>query len=169
MMVYSIHVSVLLYEYIHTINISTYVYHQQHTCMHYHKYYIRRPIPTIILWVGVWVALPICTGEPHVTFIKLICTGEQPRVTFIKLICTGEQPRVTFIKLICTGEPHVTFNCQAYQHAKKATTKVHIFAQWTTTVPPVELTGPWDQGVLNTDGPSGHLRRNATTYNTHKS
>ena len=155
MMVYSIHVSVLLYEYIHTINISTYVYHQQHTCMHYHKYYIRRPIPTIILWVGVWGALPICTGEPHVTFIKLICTGEQPRVTFIKLICTGE--------------PHVTFNCQAHQHATKATTKVHMFAQWTTTVPPEELTGPWDQGVLITDGPSGHLRRNAATYNTHKS
>ena len=155
MMVYSIHVAVLLYEYIHTINISTYVYHQQHTCMHYHKYYIRRPILTIILWVGVWGALPICTGEPHVTFIKLICTGEQPRVTFIKLICTGE--------------PHVTFNCQAHQHATKATTKVHMFAQWTTMVPPEELTGPWDQGVLITDGPSGHLRRNATTYNTHKS
>ena len=128
MMVYSIHVSVLLYEYIHTINISTYVYHQQHTCMHYHQYYIRRPIPTIILWVGVWGALPICTGEPH-----------------------------------------VTFNCQAHQHATKATTKVHMFAQWTTTVPPEELTGPWDQGVLITDGPSGHLRRNAITYNTHKS
>ena len=155
MMVYSIHMSVLIYEYIHTINISTYVYHQQHTCMHYHKYYIRRPIPTIILWVGVWGALPICNGEPHVTFIKLICTGEQPRVTFIKLICTGE--------------PHVTFNCQAHQHATKATTKVHMFAHWTTTVPPEELTGPWDQGVLITDGPSGHLRRNATTYNTHKS
>ena len=45
-------------------------------------------------------ALPIWTGEP--------------RVTFIKLICTGEQPRVTFIKLICTGEPHVAFNFQAY-------------------------------------------------------
>ena len=105
--------------------------------------------------MGVWGALPICTGEPHVTFIKLICTGEQP--------C------VTFIKLICTGEPHVTFNCQAHQHATKATTKVHMFAQWTTTVPPEELTGPWDQGVLITDGPSGHLRRNATTYNTHKS
>ena len=100
-------------------------------------------------------ALPICTGEP--------------RVTFIKLICTGEQPRVTFIKLICTGEPHVTFNCQAHQHATKATTKMHMFAQWTTTVPPEERTGPWDQGVLITDGPSGHLRRNATTYNTHKS
>ena len=40
-------------------------------------------------------AIPICTGEPCVTFIKLICTGEQPCVTFIKLICTGE-PRVTF-------------------------------------------------------------------------
>ena len=51
----------------------------------------------------------------------------------------------------------------------KATTKVHMFAQWTTTVPPEELTGPWDQGVLITDGPSGHLRRNATTHNTHKS
>ena len=77
------------YEYIRTINISTYVYHQQHTCMHDHKYYIRRPIPTIILWGGggcVWGALPICTGEPRVTFIKLICTGEQPHVTFIKLI-----------------------------------------------------------------------------------
>ena len=109
--------------------------------MHDHKYYIRRPIPTIILWVGVRGALPICTGEP----------------------------RVTFIKLICTGEPHVTFNCQAHQHATKATMKVHMFAQWTTTVPPEELTGPWDQGVLITDGPSGHLRRNATTYNTHKS
>ena len=45
-------------------------------------------------------ALPICTGEP--------------RVTFIKLICTGEQSRVTFIKLICTGEPRVTFNFQAH-------------------------------------------------------
>ena len=58
MMVYSIHVSVLLYEYIHKINISTYVYHQQHTCMHDHKYYIRRPIPIIILWVGVWGHYP---------------------------------------------------------------------------------------------------------------
>ena len=47
-----------------------------------------------------WGALPICTGEP--------------RVTFIKLISIGEQPRVTFIKLICTGEPHVTFNFQAH-------------------------------------------------------
>ena len=47
--------------------------------------------------------------------------------------------------------------------------KVHTFTQWTTTVPPEELTGPWDQGVLITDGPGGHLRRNATAYNTHKS
>ena len=105
-MVYCIHVSVLLYKCIHTINISTYVYHQR---THDHKYYIRRPIPAVILW-GVWGAVPICTGEPRVTFIKLICTGEQPCVTFIKLICTGEQPCVTFIKLICTGEPRVTFN-----------------------------------------------------------
>ena len=44
-----------------------------------------------------------------------------------------------------------------------------MFAQWITMVPPEELTGPWDQGVLITDGPSGHLRRNATAYNTHKS
>ena len=44
-----------------------------------------------------------------------------------------------------------------------------MFAQWTTTVPPEELTGSWDLGVLITDGPSGHLRRNATAYNTHKS
>ena len=46
---------------------------------------------------------------------------------------------------------------------------MHTFAQWTTTVPPEELTGPWDQGVLITDGPGGHLRRNATAYNIHKS
>ena len=45
--------------------------------------------------VGGAGAVPICTSEPRVTFIKLICTGEQPCVTFIKLICTGE-PRVTF-------------------------------------------------------------------------
>ena len=38
-----------------------------------------------ILYCGGVGALPICTGEPCVTFIKLICTGEQPRVTFIKL------------------------------------------------------------------------------------
>ena len=53
MMVYCIHMSVLLYKCIHKINISTYIYHQQHTCMHDHKYYIRRPIPAIILWGGV--------------------------------------------------------------------------------------------------------------------
>ena len=46
---------------------------------------------------------------------------------------------------------------------------VHMFTQWTTAVPPEELTGPWDQGVSITDGPSGHLRRNATPYNTHNS
>ena len=40
-------------------------------------------------------AAPICTSEPHVTFIKLICTGEQPCVTFIKFLCISE-PRVTF-------------------------------------------------------------------------
>ena len=44
---------------------------------------------------GVWGAVPICTGQPRVTFVKLICTGEQPCVTFIKLICTSE-PLVTF-------------------------------------------------------------------------
>ena len=46
---------------------------------------------------------------------------------------------------------------------------MHTFAQWTTTVPPEELIGPWDQGVSITDGPGGHLRRNVTAYNTHKS
>ena len=56
-------------------------------------------------------------GITHVNLVSPLsssfCTGE-PCVTFIKLICTGEQPRVTFIKLICTGEPHVTFNFQAH-------------------------------------------------------
>ena len=50
--------------------------------------------------VGGVGALPICTGEP--------------RITFINFICTGEQPCVTFIKLIYTGEPRVTFNFQAH-------------------------------------------------------
>ena len=45
----------------------------------------------------------------------------------------------------------------------------HMFAQWTTTVPPEELTGPWDQGVSIIDGPSWHLRRNATACNAHNS
>ena len=92
MMVYCIHVSVLFYKCIHTINISTYVYYQR---THDHKYYTYQEAYPSYHIVGGVGGVPICTGEPRVTFIKFICTGEQPCVTFIKLICTSE-PCVTF-------------------------------------------------------------------------
>ena len=88
MMVYSIHVSVLLYKriWIYTHNkhihicISSTAYMYAWPQVLYQEAYLNYHI------VGGVGALPICTGEPCVTFIKLICTGEQPRVTFIKLI-----------------------------------------------------------------------------------
>ena len=33
-----------------------------------------------------------------------------------------------------------------------------MFAWWTTTPPPGELTRPWDQGVMITDGPDGKYK-----------
>ena len=94
---------------------------------------------------------PICTGEPPVTIIKLSVYSTLIKLPVLICITHNAIPSSTYILWGCMW----------------GATKVHMFAWWTTMVPPRELSGPWDQGVSIINGPRGHLRREGNaTHNT---
>ena len=100
----------------------------------------------IFLWQGVWGAYYPTPQVNNPCHFKFIISKALP-ITF-------HSPALILTSIIL-------------QKLTRGTTKAHMFTQWTTTAPPGELIGPWDQGVSITVGPSGHLGRGWIAYNTH--
>ena len=110
-----------------------------HTYMYDRVYMYISGSPTILLREGCEGITHLNRQATHVTFTNLIIS---------QALCINfNQPALTYYLTYYGG------TCEVH------TTKAYVFTQWITTMPPGELTGPWNRRRSITAGPGGHLRR----------